>query len=538
MNETLLLTSMLLKENITFKGGTKKQKTKNLLIIIGLVALLALYIGIFGFLFVEMINEGLKYDAINMGLSLLSIMLILTILNAFPAVFYFSKDLPVLLSMPLKPQSIIMAKSLVLFVYQLPLVALLGLPMVIAAFITGAFSIFQVILILVGTLCVSWSTVVIVGALTILLIRCFPSLANKDRFMKIFGVIALIFAVGIYLASMSLGESLGESLGAQEALNLSVPEGIFFPVWVTINAIRSQNVLWILAMILVPMALSMLFMWLARTVYLKSAVTASANVSKKKKAAKADTGHMSMTALFRKNELRSLFRTPSYFTNCIMAIPLLPIILDVAGYMNMQKIWQELGEVDLGAALEGLGIPLGAIGLTAGMVCGFVLSMMNGICATAISRQGINGVHFLKTIPVPIRDFLTAELEIGTVLSLVSVVLCLPLLFFIFKPCPPILVITFLLGSIPAALLINQIDLLTDLMHPKLVWQEETAVIKNNLNVFLVMLVAMAAVGLLGLLYWFLPVSVMWKTLICLAIILICNVALWSVPEKIWNKRM
>lgn len=244
MNETLLLTSMLLKENITFKGGTKKQKTKNLLIIIGLVALLALYIGIFGFLFVEMINEGLKYDAINMGLSLLSIMLILTILNAFPAVFYFSKDLPVLLSMPLKPQSIIMAKSLVLFVYQLPLVALLGLPMVIAAFITGAFSIFQVILILVGTLCVSWSTVVIVGALTILLIRCFPSLANKDRFMKIFGVIALIFAVGIYLASMSLGESLGESLGAQEALNLSVPEGIFFPVWVTINAIRSQNVLW------------------------------------------------------------------------------------------------------------------------------------------------------------------------------------------------------------------------------------------------------------------------------------------------------
>ncbi len=534
MNETALLTKTFLKETLTPLGDSKKRKMKSALFILGMGALLLIYVGIFTLMFVEMMNTGLKYEAINTSFSMLSLMLILITFTTFPSVFYFSKDLPTLLSMPLKPQSIIMAKTLVLFVFQTPLVAMLGLPAFVAAIYTHTFTIFQLVLIFVGALIVSWCSLVIVGILTILIVRCFPSLANKDRFMKIFGVLVVVFAIGLSVVSMNMGESIG----AREVANLSIPEGIFLPVWVALNAIRSQNVLWIAALLVLPVVLSYVFLLLAKTIYLKSAVSAIANTPKKMKAAKMDTRQRSMVDLFRQNEFRSLFRTPAYFTNLVMVVPLIPILMDVLAYQTMSKMTAYSGPIDLAALLESVGVPLWAIGLSAGMFGGFMFSSLNSISATVISRQGTNGIHFLKTIPVPIQNFLTASLQVGTIMSMSCMVLSLPALFFVFTPCPWILPVTFLLGSIPACVLANQIDLIADLLRPKLVWQEETEVVKNNMNIFLVMLVTLAAAGIIVGVYWILPVSVAWKSIICLILIVLADIALWNVPVKIWKKKM
>jgi ABC-2 type transport system permease protein len=106
----------------------------------------------------------------------------------------------------------------------------------------------------------------------------------------------------------------------------------------------------------------------------------------------------------------------------------------------------------------------------------------------------------MKYIPVTYRRQLNAKAVSGLLVSLAGTMFLMAIVEAIAKaPLPVFLGATLLM--VPGGVILNYFGLLVDLMKPKLLWDNETMAVKQNLNVMVVMFGGMllaAAVGLVG----------------------------------------
>ena len=146
MNRIWQLTKVFLKTSIRNKE-TSNQKTnkvsRKILTVIGIIALVLYFVGIFGGMsygMITMLNE-IGQPAVFLGVSLLgvAILLIVQTLISSMNLFYFSKDVEYVLPLPLKPYEIVIAKFTTLLITEYFIVfAFLLAPFAIYGIITGA----------------------------------------------------------------------------------------------------------------------------------------------------------------------------------------------------------------------------------------------------------------------------------------------------------------------------------------------------------------------------------------------------------------
>lgn len=113
-----------------------------------------------------------------------------------PTVFYFSRDTQILLPLPLKPGSIVLAKTAMVLSGQLLLGMLFALP-VFAAYWTVHPDILRILVSLLILATLPLLPVFAVGVVMMILMRFVPALRDKDRFNLVFGLLTLVMAVGV-----------------------------------------------------------------------------------------------------------------------------------------------------------------------------------------------------------------------------------------------------------------------------------------------------------------------------------------------------
>ncbi|NTV88921.1 MAG: hypothetical protein HGA22_00925 [Clostridiales bacterium] len=418
--------------------------------------------------------------------------------------FYFSKDIEMLVPLPLKPYEVITGKFAVVMVneyltafpFLLPPVLIYGIGMGEGVF----YWIKALILILLAP-----AIPLIIGALFIMLLMRVVNLRrNKDLFAIIGGFAGLILALGINMFFQNipyekgtdyLQNLLASKYGLIEAIGSKFPPSI----WATLGLSQPGLAGFAQFLLFVAVSLLMLVMmlWLSNQVFYK-ALLAGQEVSRKKKVLdgnemrkqyeRQSSPVMSIVA----REWKLLLRTPLYVINGLTGVimgPFMVIVLaltkagarDQSGIEMMEAIKNP--EYAVYVALGGLALAL----FTAGM---------NVVASTSVSREGQN-FWIAKMIPVTGRAQVLAKFLQGFMISALGVIVtCIALVVFPGFPVTTLMMIILigLLGSVPMVAL----SLAIDVLKPKLIWNTEQEAMKQNMNSMLGMLVALAVMVLMA----------------------------------------
>lgn len=479
MNKTWLLTKALLKNNYNFSLKDKKGLKSAAIVLLLAICMMPMMFMIFSS-FSDLFAAQLGNLAISAGLSMSCMLVVFTSILMYPSTFFFSKDTAYLLPLPVSSISIVVAKTVVVVLGQVPVMLLAGIPLLAAYVTSSSCTLLGAAALLFGIFLAPSITAAAVGIFILLLMRLMPFFANKDRFNLIAGLISIVFAVGIGVASSTLSSQSAEDPGQlieilKNSNILTLSDRIFIQNPLITGVVLDHSLLDLVLFIVVGTAITLLFLFTAQKLYFKTALSSSSSNTKIKK---DKTIKKSSPALsYLKTEYKSIFRSPSYLTNCVLAAFLVPLMLVAMTFLVPE--FKDLKEMLSGYPLQQM-IDLPALGLLIGIAAGLFSGSMSTLSGTIFSRMGQN-LSFMKYIPMSLEKQIQIKSLSGILLSIPAGLIYLVPFHYIFK-YPFYIDILYLIAYSAASVLVNQIGVLIDAFHPKLIWDDETAAIKNNLN--------------------------------------------------------
>lgn len=418
-----------------------------------------------------------------------------------PSIFYFSKDISLLLYMPLKPQTIISSKFSVSLVYEYLFTALVMLPMYAALINANGFDFLQFIFFIILFLFIPVLPLVYSSIITMLLMRFVPFFKNRDRFNLIAGILgmAIGLAFSFSMQSMVLQDPQELMMMLSEGNNsmISLISSLFPSLSFAAAAIYNTSFIDFLIAIGISVLSVVIFLVVARMVYFKGAIGVGEVKSSHKKmsesAFRKTTKQRSILWTYTIKELKLLIRTPVFFLNCILGSFIIPIIMLVPLVLQdtLSQIAPFISFIDWNSS------EVIMIALPCAFALGILNSNLNMISASAISREGTN-IIFMKYIPVPIMTQINAKALSGIIISeLGYLFMVLPIIIFLQFPIV-IALLCIIIGSL-AVVVGNYLGMLCDLIHPKLVWEQEASAVKQNMSSALSMLLSMGiCIALIG----------------------------------------
>lgn len=534
MHDLLLLSRVLLKNNYTPLARKGKKRSLALQTLLMVVVELPFAILLY-FQFNSLFSSGLTTLGLQAGYLMTSLLSLFTVLFAFPSVFYFSRDISFLLPLPVASWTIVGAKFIVVLMSQAMLVLTILLPMCAAWIVNGCGSFLQSLLVILQSFIVPLDAMLVLGILTILVMAFLPGTINKDRFNLIIGVFTIFMAVGISMLSSSAGTAMSSEESSQELILMltenpqlmEMSTGLFFQCLLAVRSIgvTAPSLFWTLISLLVLAGLGGLFVLLAARFYIPSASAAMMKSSSSRK--KGTSVQSSASRSYLLTRFRLIVRTPAYVTNLLLSALMMPFILLVMSYVL--PTFQELKDITQSLDINAFTPPWSLL-LLLGLAFGFFLGGTSGICGTSFSRDGQN-LSFYKTIPMSMKEQIRLRLLVGFLPSFLSSLLMILVLhqFILYNPLWDLL---FALGLAVTTLIVNQIGLLIDASHPKLVWEDETASVKNNYNVLYELFLSWIVLAVICVPTIFLIQVTPWASVVALGLCVIASVILEQFLEN------
>ena len=492
---------------IATTDGTTKQWKKLLLYLVLLVCMLPTLVLIamlfyYGFDYMRLLDQA-GY-LMNVGFLMTAVIIFLFSIFAIPSVYYFSKDIDHLLVLPIKPEVILTSKLAVCIVYEYLFAAAVLVPMYISFVLQIGLSVLSFLCFLVIFLTLPIYPLVLSSVLTMVIMRFVPFFNNRDRFNLIGGIIVVAAALGLsfWMQTMETEDMSAVLMALMDGNNSLMQFGTMLFPFVPSAALSCfhGDLLQLLLYLGITAISLVVFLICGKLLYFKGAIGGSETSHSRHtfdQKQLSESRHHSVFRTYLIKEFKILFRTPVFFTNCVLTALLMPIILTVAVYTSLQGM--DLRAFITPQLLES--IPnLWCYVLVISFLVGSFMGGINMISSTAISREGTNA-YFMKFIPVPVETQAFAKAACGIIISAVSGWLLLIPLHLVLS-YPIYLDLIFVVGSLVSVIMTNLFGILIDLLRPKLVWEQEAAAVKQNLNgVISILLSFLLAAVCFGLLY-------------------------------------
>ena len=543
MRKYLSLTRVLLKNSMGMMSDGISKKALNVFI----YGVLAVCMIPLGFTLYMMFNTAMAQlqplqqegAVLALGFHISSLVTFLFSIFLIPSIFYFSKDSETLLALPLPPQTILSAKFSVCLVYEYAFTLIVCVPLYIAYANNAAIGIPYILLALAIFITLPIYPLVLSSIITMLLMRFVPFFKNRDRFNMIAGILSIILAFGFSFAmnSGTIAEDPNALISMLTQGNnsmISLFSKIFPAIPFAAEALISSDALQLVYYILITCAALAVLVILGKWLYFKGAIGFSETKSSRKELSAKDFARVSRHSKVRTyliKELRLLIRTPVYAINCIGMCVLMPIMLLVIFITaDADVLLQQLP--DITPYLDGM-LPYAVL---AGMASGFLFSNLNMISSTAISREGTN-ISFMKYIPMSLKQQLQAKVLSGILMSVISMLLTMVCVYFLL----PIFPLTWYFAAAAASLITivlgNYASLALDILHPKLVWEQEAAAVKQNMSGIVSMLAGMAMTVVTCVLLFILPDDYLLfgtagMVIVCIAVDVVFYMRLDSFAQK------
>ncbi len=503
MKKVITLALKLTKTSFVLIDDKKKASgKKQLAFFVLLIVLLIPNFASFGYMTYDMTSflATINQDQVILALLLqigVSIIIFSSIFMV-PSYLFYAKDIEKLLPLPLTKAQLYCAKLIQIHIYQMGFFILIILPFLVGYTLAVGFS---TSLLLLGFFL--WMnaivTMIATSIVLVLIMSVSPWFKNKDAVTLILSMISLGFALYI---NYSIG-----------GLDLSDPQAIAYSL-IQGQQSLAQGFSSFLPHLSASVAMIVDFNWITfvayvvlTTVFIIGSIVAFAPIlvnimasfsgssSTKKMTLKSLRSHQIKPAIIALSmkELKLLFRTPVYFFNNILVMLILPIIFGFSFIQGAGGNMIEFEALSTFIASQPIMLVVVSAGLSA------LFSTINLVTPTSISREGSSKYHMLL-YPVEMSTQLYAKFISGILVSLIAI-LPLTILFIILNIQYIKLDLIWIVGSLISMLIVmifmNLFGLLVDVYHPKLVWENEQAAVKQNINFLFTFLGSAAIIALM-----------------------------------------
>jgi ABC-2 type transport system permease protein len=500
MSKLWILTKVLLKSNLSSLSKNKKTKIPPYFTLLLLLIIFGASFSIpIGILFGEMYDmlAAFQQEGALLTLAIGAVSATIFIFGIFYvlAVFYFSKDVELLLPLPLKPSQILGGKFITVLIYEYFTEAIMLLPAIIAYGLKSNAGVLYYLYLLVVFLLVPIIPLILASLLNMIIMRFTNIGKHKDALRILGGVIALGFGIGVNILMQGMGrkgsdpEAMAKLIYEGDNSLINIVSKIFPTAKVASLSLvfnnETKGLINLLLFLVINLALAFLFFIVGEMIYFKG-VLGNAEVYSKRKRLSGEqlektVVQNSALKAFMLKELKILFRTPAYIMNCVISSFMWPVILCIGIFSSGSFNDPEFESImEVFKNTSALGVILVAL-----FAMSVVFSGGNGIASTSISREGQN-LFVSKYLPISFKDQIMARIMPGIILSSIAILATLGLAFYLID-IPLIIVAPGLIVIILGMLLTSFIGILLELRFPKLNWDNEQKAVKQNINFMITM---------------------------------------------------
>ena len=512
MDKVIKLTKIFLKNsfsNMDARMGIST-KSKSKIIVYGLLFLY--FAGLIIFLGYNLLDGliAIHQETIFVGMILFMIFGLAIIQTIFSSIniLYFTKDSEYLLPLPLKPYQIILARTNVMLIAEYVIIFLIGfIPLVMYGILTGAGIVYYLTMIL-AVILVPILPVLLISMLVMFIMSFAKLTKNRNRFQLFATLLVLAIIIAISISTSGMKQDLTNEEMAQMVVQangmIELVKGYIPTVDYLMEALTTNSLFTAIVEVLKTLGITIIgfivYMLIAQKIYFKGLVgnlfgggTSSSN----KKINQKEYRNSKLYKSYVGKEFKNMARNPVFLMQCLIPAVLIPIIMVVVVYaglnsdgMGLEKITQMVQQMSTNTFFIAC-IILGVIQF---------FTMFIYISITAISRDGENAV-FMKYIPVSLYKQYLYKIIPNIIMNIVTIIITLGMAEYLLN-LPVITLIALFVVATIMGILQSIAMIIVDLKRPKLNWDSEYAVAKQNLNlVFPVLLAMVNIVILVGFVY-------------------------------------
>lgn len=512
MDKVIKLTKIFLKNsfsNMDARMGIST-KSKSKIIVYGLLFLY--FAGLIIFLGYNLLDGliAIHQETIFVGMILFMIFGLGIIQTIFSSIniLYFTKDSEYLLPLPLKPYQIILARTNVMLIAEYVIIFLIGfIPLVMYGILTGAGIVYYLTMIL-SVILVPILPVLLISML-IMFIMSFARLTkNRNRFQLFATLLVLAIIIALSISTSGMKQDLTNEEMAQMVVQangmIELVKGYVPTVDYLMEALTTNSLFTAIVEVLKTLGITIIgfivYMLIAQKIYFKGLVGnlfGGGASSSNKEINQKEYRNSKLYKSYVGKEFKNMARNPVFLMQCLIPAILIPIIMVVVVYtglnsdgMGLEQITQMVQQMPTNTFFIAC-IILGVIQF---------FTMFIYISITAISRDGENAV-FMKYIPVSLYKQYLYKIIPNIIMNIVTIIITLGMAEYLLN-LPVITLIALFVVATIMGILQSIAMIIVDLKRPKLNWDSEYAVAKQNLNlVFPVLLAMVNIVILVGFVY-------------------------------------
>ena len=507
MDKVIKLTKIFLKNsfsNMDARMGIST-KSKSKIIVYGLLFLY--FAGLIIFLGYNLLDGliAIHQETIFVGMILFMIFGLAIIQTIFSSIniLYFTKDSEYLLPLPLKPYQIILARTNVMLIAEYVIIFLIGfIPLVMYGILTGAGIVYYLTMIL-AVILVPILPVLLISMLVMFIMSFAKLTKNRNRFQLFATLLVLAIIIAISISTSGMKQDLTNEEMAQMVVQangmIELVKGYVPTVDYLMEALTTNSLFTAIVEVLKTLGITIIgfivYMLIAQKIYFKGLVGnlfGGGASSSNKEINQKEYRNSKLYKSYVGKEFKNMARNPVFLMQCLIPAVLIPIIMVVVVYaglnsdgMGLEQITQMIQQMSTNTFFIAC-IILGVIQF---------FTMFIYISITAISRDGENAV-FMKYIPVSLYKQYMYKIIPNIIMNIVTIIITLGMAEYLLR-LPAITLIALFIVATIMGILQSIAMIIVDLKRPKLNWDSEYAVAKQNLNLIFPMLLAMFNIAIM-----------------------------------------
>lgn len=493
MTNYLSLAKVFIRSLSMTKPSTKQQMivTKILLALVSLFIILP-FVVVSGLFIYTVTNSLVEYNYETIGLEFMCILLcVFTFIFSFNVILnelYFTGDIENLLPLPLKPREIVGAKIASIFCAESLVQLLVIFFSVIGFFFALGLSFKNFLLGILGMITLPMIPIIYCSIISLLIMSFTRFIKNKETIRKV-GLVFVLAVLMLFVYFLGALQNFDLELYIEGFVNgdqtfLHVMRGILPHINLFIDILVTGSIRSLLLYILVNIGFIVVLLGLADVCYFKGVVGLSSKDTESKKSSSNILNNIKVenpTNSYFKKEIFTLFRTSSYFLNCILINFIWPIFVYVICKLKfpdltLSKLKNLVTSTDNNTLII---IFMFVIGVS------ILLPALNSIASSSFSREGKN-FYFMKYIPMDYSSQVYVKLLVSFIIAFIGVNV-FSLIFYLVIGLKVSTAFIFLIISFLAILFICSLGIIIDSINPKLVWDDELNALRENSNNFIVM---------------------------------------------------
>ncbi|MBP5445859.1 MAG: hypothetical protein J6Y28_06785 [Acholeplasmatales bacterium] len=535
--KTIKLLKVFLKnfEMIAFE----KKKSKVFYMVMAIVTMLIIFIptafmiGIISYgMTVSLVENNHLNEGINFLLYAISIFSFVFSINVIFNVFYFSSDIERILPMPFKEHQIIGAKFFNTLINENFIELILILSSLIGFYIGGKLDIYALFIILIALVSLPVLPLVYCSIICMVFMFLTRKITNKDLVSKFSSLLLILAVVGILLMAIFLTNFDLEdfTLNLVNSNFMEVCKYIFPNVYFLTDSM--SNPISIVFYLLITLGSIGIFYLFAKLLYFRGLNQSNYKKDKKKEIVYKKS---SKNVSYLKKEFKLLFKTPAFFSNCVIINFIWPFLIALVAFIydrtgNLKKILDLYYDNNYTVHLSFI------IGI---IILSILITAVNSISSSSISREG-SSFFYMKLVPISYKSQIIIKAFCSIIVSYIGLFLYI-LVFSIIFNLGILNTILYLVLSLISVVFISFLGVYLDTVNPKLVWDDEINALRGNHNVFINMAFAILISGVLvGLIFMlkFLNLGLVIAYLLSFVIIIAATVLIYFISMKYGSKNI